>query len=516
MADNNTIVAIMVVGFHHENGNQIEWSYPPNCEFMHDPKTESLRSELVYLAIPDQAHRNERDYVYFRTGKYYAVACFQQVATKDLKEITTDVTRSSVQKSVCVISTKPIYGPIRYILDTVTQAYFGQKSFSDTAILEAVYIQLNERFRAKVLDNETLHLGVNLDQLVRKWGKRVINLVKLMCLEKKVVFYGVPIGETCNTIVALVSLFPKLLRHMSQGNTESLDAEKPAVAKYAFPLQIFEACYFSPYQSLPQIDFLQKQKSYLIGTSNALFSSSNNVLKADVVVDIETATFVCTKPELRKAFTLSTFDRAFIEDVIDKVNNNKNNGWEGSDDWIRAKFGEYIQSALAAVAGSDFGAKPLNDYNALWIDEWKNTLNFQMWKTKVDLSLVKDDPPHHPGMGLQGATLMGQVNRQFNRVGTALAPLTQQIKDKTTAIVSGLKTEKKSDDSSDEEHVHPQDGPEVHEEPHPTEKPAEKPKEKSGGFMNKFKNLSTKMNDYLFSEDKKREGTEKDGTPAKK
>lgn len=124
---------------------------------------------------------------------------------------------------------------------------------------------------------------------------------------------------------------------------------------------------------MPQIDFLQKQKSYLIGTSNALFSSSNNVLKADVVVDIETATFVCTKPELRskspqygsyslltrvvtEAFTLSTFDRAFIEDVIDKVNNNKNNGWEGSDDWIRAKFGEYIQSALAAVAGSDFGA----------------------------------------------------------------------------------------------------------------------------------------------------------------
>lgn len=89
--------------------------------------------------------------------------------------------------------------------------------------------------------------------------------------EKKVVFYGVPIGETCNTIVALVSLFPKLLRHMvrnnanddviywplelicliiyqSQGNTESIDPEKPAVAKYAFPLQIFEACYFSPYQ----------------------------------------------------------------------------------------------------------------------------------------------------------------------------------------------------------------------------------------------------------------------------
>jgi hypothetical protein len=99
-----------------------------------------------------------------------------------LKEVTTDVTRSSVQKSVCVIATKPIFGPIRYILDTVTQAYFGQKSFSDTAILEAVYMQLNERFRSKVLDNETLHLGVSLDQLVRKWGKRVVNLIKLMVL----------------------------------------------------------------------------------------------------------------------------------------------------------------------------------------------------------------------------------------------------------------------------------------------------------------------------------------------
>lgn len=39
-----------------------------------------------------------------------------------------------------------------------------------------------------------------------------------------------------------------LMISQSQGNTESLDAEKPAVAKYAFPLQIFEACYFSPYQ----------------------------------------------------------------------------------------------------------------------------------------------------------------------------------------------------------------------------------------------------------------------------
>ena len=91
------------------------------------------------------------------------------------------------------------------------------------------------------------------------------------------------------------------------------------------------------------------------------------------------------------------------------------------------------------------------------------------------MSLVKDDPPHHPGMGLQGATLMGQVNRQFNRVGTALAPLTQQIKEKTNSIVTGLKTqpENKQDNSSDDEHVHPHDGPEVHEEPQAAEKPGE-------------------------------------------
>jgi len=34
--------------------------------------------------------------------------------------------------------------------------------------------------------------------------------------------------------------------------------------------------------------------------------------------------------------------------------------------------------------------------------------------------------------------------------------------------------------------------------------------------MNKFKNLSTKMNDYWFSEDKKRESEQKEGTTAKK
>jgi hypothetical protein len=36
------------------------------------------------------------------------------------------------------------------------------------------------------------------------------------------VFYGVPIGETCNTIMALVSLFPKLLRNMVRSPTDDV------------------------------------------------------------------------------------------------------------------------------------------------------------------------------------------------------------------------------------------------------------------------------------------------------
>ena len=55
-----------------------------------------------------------------------------------------------------------------------------------------------------------------------------------------------------------------LMTSQSQGNTESLDAEKPAVAKYAFPLQIFEACYFSPYQVSLMTVYITLLQSILI------------------------------------------------------------------------------------------------------------------------------------------------------------------------------------------------------------------------------------------------------------
>lgn len=60
-----------------------------------------------------------------------------------MKIKTEDVTRSSVQKSVCVLSTVPLYGHIQVKMSLITHAYFEEGDFSKVSLLEDTYHHLN-------------------------------------------------------------------------------------------------------------------------------------------------------------------------------------------------------------------------------------------------------------------------------------------------------------------------------------------------------------------------------------
>lgn len=63
---------------------------------------------------------------------------FQQVVQK-----TEDMTRSSVQKSVCVICRSPLFGRLAVKMELVVRAWFLQGDFSQTKLLEDAYNHLN-------------------------------------------------------------------------------------------------------------------------------------------------------------------------------------------------------------------------------------------------------------------------------------------------------------------------------------------------------------------------------------
>ena len=56
---------------------------------------------------------------------------------------TADITRGSVQKSVCVLSRLPLYGQIQVKMALITEAYFAEGDFERVDLIHQTYDNLN-------------------------------------------------------------------------------------------------------------------------------------------------------------------------------------------------------------------------------------------------------------------------------------------------------------------------------------------------------------------------------------
>ncbi|XP_017851597.1 late secretory pathway protein AVL9 homolog [Drosophila busckii] len=215
------ILHILVVGFHHKLGCQVEFSHPPLIA------GSSGRNEcpsgwkyLPTLALPDGSHNFVEDTVFFNlpsllepAASIYGVSCYRQIPVEKLKIRTADVTRSTVQKSVCILARLPIYGYIEVKLALIADAFFEQGDFSCTDLLVKAYQQLN----ACLLDEEThrplrhFHVGLSLREIVLHWRHKTLMLFKLLLLQRRVVCFGSPVRGMCVLILGMASLIPRLL-----------------------------------------------------------------------------------------------------------------------------------------------------------------------------------------------------------------------------------------------------------------------------------------------------------------
>lgn len=216
------VLHIVVVGFHHKRGCQVEFSYPPLMpEEGHDS---NLVPEgwkyLPFLALPDGAHNYQEDTVYFHlpplTGDMkcvYGVSCYRQIETKALKVRQADVTRETVQKSVCVLSRVPLYGLLQAKLQLITHAYFEEKDFSQISILQELYDHMNGSLKGSSLEGSQVYLGLSPRDLILHFQHKVLILFKLILLEKKVLFYVSPVNRLVGALMTVLSLFPGMIEH---------------------------------------------------------------------------------------------------------------------------------------------------------------------------------------------------------------------------------------------------------------------------------------------------------------
>ncbi|XP_037612891.1 late secretory pathway protein AVL9 homolog [Sebastes umbrosus] len=216
------VLHIVVVGFHHKKGCQVEFAYPP---LMPDEGHDSnlLPEEwkyLPFLALPDGAHNYQEDTVFFHLPPLnedmkcvYGVSCYRQIEAKALKVRLADVTRETVQKSVCVLSRVPLFGLLQAKLQLITHAYFEEKDFSQISILKELYDHMNGSLRGSALEGSQVYLGLSPRDLILHFRHKVLILFKLILLEKKVLFYVSPVNRLVGALMTVLSLFPGMIEH---------------------------------------------------------------------------------------------------------------------------------------------------------------------------------------------------------------------------------------------------------------------------------------------------------------
>ncbi|KIP02780.1 hypothetical protein PHLGIDRAFT_111646 [Phlebiopsis gigantea 11061_1 CR5-6] len=428
------ILGIALVDFNHLVGPKIQFSRGDIFE------DEELSKILPFLALPDGAHLTVEDYSYFHLvpsspnpTTVFGISCNRQIRSADLLVKDQDVTRSTVQKAIVVLASKPLFGPIRDRLGVVTQALFAQRDFSDLSILDEFYDALESSVRSQLTESG-MYMGTSLRELVHTFRQRTLVLLKALLLQKKIMFYGHPVEKLCTYQYSLVTLVPGLLHNLddcgsppvaNRANTLSRPTElrtsdpKSMMAYIGLPLDLFgKDAFFQPYLPLQQLDMLKDTGSWLCGTTNSIVTQQKEV---DLLVNVETGAFEFRNPQLERITGLTPADRKWMDDIVKDVNDNfdeadpagsPNIQFKGSDDFLRQKFDEYISGALSSVKYSNFINKgqgsgvvitdgagnpnAIQDFNMAWIAEFKKTNAYEVWERVTDPMLFDIMEPRHP------------------------------------------------------------------------------------------------------------------------
>lgn len=79
---------------------------------------------------------------------------------------TEDVTRSTVQKSVCILSSQPIYGYVEVKLSLIADAYFDIGDFDMRDMLKDAFNQLNSCLEHNL--GPSVYVGLPIRDIVLK------------------------------------------------------------------------------------------------------------------------------------------------------------------------------------------------------------------------------------------------------------------------------------------------------------------------------------------------------------
>ncbi|PYH48427.1 putative Avl9 protein [Aspergillus saccharolyticus JOP 1030-1] len=486
---------VMVIDFHHARGPEVELCFGDEGV---DPVAENDWSLLPFMALSDGAHLSTEEFSYFTVRRketatqpatsLFGISCSRQIDSNILLYRPADVTRSTVQKAVVVITDSPQrLGQLREKLSIVTSAWFAQRDFSDHDILkkfrEGLVISLKK-------DDETKdqNLGLSLREMIHEFKYQTLVLFKALLLQPKMLFFGTKCERLCMIQFSLISLIPGLMNRLQDSADPAFDmyaqtVEKPTslktsdrsslLAYMGLPLQIFgKGSMFGPYTPLQQLDLLADHgtKSYVVGSTNSLLLQQKDRY-SDILVNLDDDTLTINSPSLRNALALSVADRRWIDLLTQIINETwddahpqqpKTHGYMGSEEFIRLQFEEYLLALLscmqyheelsssttgepggrsrAQLEAYNIEGDPALEFNAEFLAQWSTTPNYALFKHLTsDALLFSIVEPRHPCAG--GLTIDDVQRRVTQQV--AELHLDERVREGREALNRHLSTGQK-------------------------------------------------------------------------
>jgi hypothetical protein len=96
--------------------------------------------------LPDGSHLTQEGQVYFilhdETNLFHCVSSYGQIEAALLPQ-EDSISRTFVQKAVCVVTKVPIYSLLKDKVHMIMKCLFAQRNFKETQILEDLYKSAN-------------------------------------------------------------------------------------------------------------------------------------------------------------------------------------------------------------------------------------------------------------------------------------------------------------------------------------------------------------------------------------
>ncbi|KAJ6109338.1 Late secretory pathway protein AVL9 [Penicillium sp. IBT 16267x] len=450
---------VLVIDFHHARGPEIEHCIGDEGT---NPAIDNDWSLLPFMALSDGAHLSTEEFSYFTLRRketpeipatsLFGIACSRQLDAKLLINRHPDVTRSTVQKAVVVVTDSPQrVGQLREKLSVVTTAWFAQRDFSDIDILkkfrEGLVISLsNDSSKDQNLGEYSklssaskcadLIEGLSLREMIHEFKYQTLVLFKGLLLQPKMLFFGTRCERLCMIQFSLISLIPGLINSLQDCADPAFDnytqsVEKPAslktsdrgslLAYMGLPLQIFgKGSMFGPYTPLQQLDLLADDgtKSYVVGSTNSLLLQQKDRY-SDILINLDEDSINISSLPLQRALALSVADRRWIDVLTQIVNETwddaypsrpKTLGFMGSEEFIRLQFEEYLLALLssmkyheelishssgdsphrsrAQLQNFNIEGDPALDFNAEFLAQWQKTSNYALFSKLTSDALL--------------------------------------------------------------------------------------------------------------------------------